>query len=152
VSLRFASAEDAERLAAVHAKAFDSSWSADDISRLMHILGGFSLIAEDDGGVVGFILARAIGGEGEILTLAIAPWARRRGLASQLVEAVAAEARRRGAATLFLEVAADNAAARGLYGRLGFEEAGLRRAYYARAGAPAADALVLRRTLNTPTA
>ena len=49
-----------------------------------------------------------------------------------------------GAETLFLEVAVDNVAALGLYTALGFAETGRRKAYYARAGGPAADALILR--------
>jgi ribosomal-protein-alanine N-acetyltransferase len=150
VRLRLAFAEDAPALEAVHARAFDASWTAADIERLMRILGGFALIGEgDDREAVGFILARTMAEEAEILTLAIAPWARRQGVASALVEAAAAEAGRRGAQAMFLEVAADNAPALGLYQRLGFAQAGLRRAYYARPGGPSADALVLRRTLNS---
>ncbi len=156
MKLRFAAAEDADALEAVHARAFDASWNAADITRLMHIMGGFALIAEDEaegeaggGGVIGFILARTMADDAEILTLAVAPWARRQGVAKALVQAVTEEAQRRGAHAVFLEVAADNPAARDLYQGLGFIRAGLRKAYYARSGAPAADALVLRRALNT---
>ncbi len=148
MKLRFASAEDAGLLEEVHAKAFDSSWTAEDITRLMQIMGGFALLAEDHG-VVGFILTRTVGGEAEILTLAVAPWARRRGVGAALVDGAAEEAARRGARTLFLEVAKDNAAALALYLAAGFEQAGFRRAYYSRPGAPSEDALVLRRLLNT---
>ncbi|HRD28628.1 MAG TPA: GNAT family N-acetyltransferase, partial [Caulobacter sp.] len=62
-----------------------------------------------------------------------------------LVEAAAATAAARGADSLFLEVSADNAAALALYAAAGFEPAGLRKGYYA----DGADALVLRRTLNS---
>jgi len=149
VNLRFASAEDADALAEVHARAFDTSWSAPDIARLMQIMGGFALISLDDAGAItGFILARSMAREAEILTLAIAPWARRQGVASALVEAAAAEALVRDADSLFLEVASDNPAALALYERAGFERVGQRRAYYMRTGGPSMDALVLRRTLN----
>jgi ribosomal-protein-alanine N-acetyltransferase len=150
MKLRFAAAEDAETLEAVHAKAFDAGWTAADIARLMQILGGFALIAEDEAEPVGFILARVVADDAEILTLAVAPQARRRGVASGLVEAAVLEGDRRRARVMFLEVAADNAAALALYERLGFARAGLRRAYYARPGGPAVDAFVLRRALNTP--
>ena len=132
--LRSAAAEDAEALAAVHAKAFDASWTCDDIARLMQIMGGFALLAEEDG-VVGFILARTMGGEAEILTLAVAPWARRSGVGAALVQAVVERAQALGASALFLEVAADNDAAARVYLKAGFEQAGLRRAYYSRPGA-----------------
>ena len=149
MKLRYAAAEDADALADVHAKAFDAAWTAADIARLMMIMGGFALIAETDG-IVGFILARAVGGEAEILTLAVAPWARRQGVAAGLVEAVAAHAGAEGAKAVFLEVAADNETAVGVYLRAGFQQAGLRRGYYARPGAKPVDALVLRRALNSP--
>jgi ribosomal-protein-alanine N-acetyltransferase len=146
--LRFATEEDAAALADVHGKAFDSAWTAPDIARLMTILGGFALVAEDEG-IVGFVLARSVGGEAEILTLAVAPWARRRGVGAALVEAVAVHAGAAGSKALFLEVAADNEAAVGVYLKTGFKQAGLRRAYYQRPGAAAMDALVLRRALNS---
>ncbi len=97
--LRYATTEDVEALADVHAKAFDAAWTASDIGRLMTIMGGFALIAEADG-IVGFILARAVGGEAEVLTLAVAPWARRQGVAAALVEGAAARASASGAKAL----------------------------------------------------
>lgn len=150
MNLRLASVEDGERLEATHALAFDRPWSAADILRLMHMMGGFGLLAEADGRTTGFILARVIAEEAEILTLAVAPRARRRGLGRALVEAAAAQAVARGARAMFLEVAAGNAAAIGLYEGAGFQRVGLRRGYYAKSEGPAEDALVLRRPLNTP--
>lgn len=149
--IRPAVAEDAPALAGAHATAFDASWTAPDIAALMRATGGFALLAEDAAGHAhGFILGRALAGEAEILTLAVAPDARRSGLGRALVEALAEEAKARGARTLFLEVAADNTGAIALYQGAGFERAGLRRAYYSRPGAHRMDALILRRALNSP--
>jgi [ribosomal protein S18]-alanine N-acetyltransferase len=149
MSLRFATPAESDLLAATHASAFDAGWTAPDIERLMQVMGGFAIAAEGvGGGIEGFILARTIADEAEILTLAVKPEARRRGLGRALVEAAAAEAGRRGAGVLLLEVADDNPAALALYQGQGFERVGLRRAYYARPGARRADALVLRRPLN----
>lgn len=150
MKIREATTEDAELLAAAHARAFDNSWSAPDIMGLMSAMGGFALLAEtEEVGVVGFILGRAIGGEAEILTLVTAPDHRRQGVGEALVEVLVEQARTRGADAVYLEVAEDNQAARGLYWKCGFEPAGLRRAYYARGGARPVDALVLRRALNS---
>ena len=57
----------------------------------------------------GFILVRAIAGEAEILTLAVAPPSRRQGLARRLVEQAVVQALALGAEAMFLEVADDNA-------------------------------------------
>ena len=133
---------DLSRLAALHAASFADAWNAQAIADLLNMPGAFAF-----GNESGFILARAAGGEAEILTLAVAPVARRRGLATALVLAAANYAHSRDAQALLLEVAAGNAAARGLYRRLGFAEAGLRKGYYASMGRQPEDALVLRGNL-----
>lgn len=93
------------------------------------------------------LLGRAIAGEAELLTLAVDPAARRRGLARALVQDFLAEARARAAESAFLEVAEANAPARALYAAAGFAQAGRRRGYYRLPGGGAEDALVLVRAL-----
>ena len=140
--LRAVPPEGAAALGRLHAAAFDRPWPAAEIEALARSPGVCVLAAEDaQGQALGFVMARRVADEAEILTLAVAPAARRRGVARALVEAAAGL----GANRLFLEVAADNAAARALYAVAGFAEVGRRRGYYPRADGPAADALVLRR-------
>jgi ribosomal-protein-alanine N-acetyltransferase len=91
----------------------------------------------------GMILARVAADESEILTVAVCPVRRRRGLASALLRAAMDRAITLGAASMFLEVAVTNHAARGLYKAHGFTEAGLRRHYYT----DGTNALILRSTL-----
>ena len=90
------------------------------------------------------ILARVAADEAEILTLAVDPGQRRRGLGSALLRAAMDRAAGLGAMSMFLEVAVTNHAARALYAAHGFIEAGLRRRYYS----DGTDALVLRSTLS----
>ncbi len=115
------SADTAARLAAVHASAFAAPWDAAAFAALLDQAGVFVLEDPD-----GFILLRVVADEAEILTLAVSPAARRRGLGARLVREGAAVAAARGAARLFLEVAGTNAAALALYTRAGFTEAGRR--------------------------
>ena len=130
-------------LAGLHARAFETPWSAGEFADLVAQPGVRALSAGEEG----FILLRTVADEAEILTLAGRPESRRRGLGRALVEAGAAEAARAGALSLFLEVAHDNLAALALYARAGFAEAGRRPRYYRRPEGPAADALILVRNL-----
>lgn len=132
-------------LASIHAEAFDAPWDAAAFSDLLAQTGVIAC-AETDG----FILIRVVADEAEILTLAVRPAARRRGMAARLTARAVAAAEANGATRLFLEVAEDNAAARALYGSLGFRAAGRRRGYYARKDGPAADALMLLLNLTAP--
>ena len=118
--------DDVAILAALHAASFPDAWSAASIRDLLTGPGVFAFVRKE-----GFILARAAGGEAEILTLAVAPDARRHGIGRTLVQQAATHAQGLGADALFLEVAKDNEAARKLYAGLGFMSVGQRKAYYA---------------------
>jgi len=128
--------------AAIHARCFADAWNEKALGDLLATPGTFLL---SDG--QSFILTRVAGPEAEILTLAVAPEARRCGTGGTLVEAAAAHAYAAGARDMFLEVAASNLPARTLYRRLGFVEAGRRKAYYPAGHEFPEDALVLRRPL-----
>ena len=123
-------------------------WNAASFAGLLADPLVFALVEAD----LGFLIGRAVAGEAEVLTLAVSPQARRRGLGARLVSRFLYQARLRGAETAFLEVAAGNAGALGLYRAQGFTEAGRRRGYYRSALSPAVDALVLRRALDNPPA
>lgn len=148
MNLRPAGAEDAADLAAIHAAAFDTPWTEADMAGLLASPGVFAVLAAD-AAPRGMVLARAIAGEAEILTIGVSPDARRGGLGRALVEAALGVARRSGAETAFLEVAVDNLAAIALYQGAGFEPVGQRKGYYDRGAGGRADALVLRRDLNS---
>jgi ribosomal-protein-alanine N-acetyltransferase len=138
-----ATAAHAAAMAAIHAEAFPpaDAWSADSIAKLLRMPGAIAFL--DPAG--GMIMARVVADEAEILTLAVAPDARRRGLGRRLLTRAAREARTFGATRLFLEVAEANYAARTLYSESGFSECGRRPHYYS----DGSDALVLHRTLTS---
>ncbi len=135
----------AQALAALHAEAFGAPWSAEAFAALL-AQPGVVLEAEPDG----FVLIQTAADEAEILTLAVRPAARRKGVATALIETAARRADQAGAGRLFLEVAEDNLGAQALYARLGFELVGRRPRYYARPDGPAVDALLLARNLAGP--
>ena len=139
--VRFDPIAGTHTLAVLHAACFPDPWDAAAISDLLVAPGAFAYAHED-----GFVLARVAGGESEILTLAVVPAARGRGLGHGLLGAAIGRARELGAETMFLEVGTDNPRALALYARMGFAKVGTRKAYYS-AGPGTGDALVLRLSL-----
>lgn len=131
-------------LAAIHAACFTlpRPWSAAEITSLLGSPHVF-LLAESNG----FLLGRAVAGEAELLTLAVLPVARGRGIGAGLVQGFLTEAKARAAIMAFLEVAAGNEAAIRLYERAGFALSGRRKAYYASPDGQRDDALILSRAL-----
>lgn len=90
----------------------------------------FALVArEDEMEPVALLVGRLSGGDAEILTLCVAPPARRSGMARAMLDAFIEHI---GAQTrVVLEVAVNNAAAIALYESVGFRPVGLRPDYYA---------------------
>lgn len=130
-------------MARLHAASFTlpAPWSETEITATLAT--PFSFLLERP---MGFLLGQVVAGEAELLTLAVAPEARRQGTGRALVTAFLAEARVRGAETAFLEVAETNHAARALYAEAGFTPSGRRKGYYRGAGL-AVDAVLMARSL-----
>jgi [ribosomal protein S18]-alanine N-acetyltransferase len=134
----------AEPLALLHAACFpEEPWGATALRRIMALSGGFARLASHGERPVGFVLARDLGDECEILSLGVIPEYRRLGVGRALLGAVIEEAARLRRPSVVLEVAADNTAARRLYEEAGFIAVGHRPRYYRRGG-DMIDALILR--------
>ncbi len=134
-----------EALAGLHALCFQTPppWSEADFAGFVSDPLVFLLVEGD----AGFLLGRSVADEAELLTLAVSPAARRRGLGRKLVARFLYQARLRGADRAFLEVSASNSAAIALYESAGFERAGQRRGYYRTPAGEHLDALVFARNL-----
>ena len=150
MNLVLAAPEDAAAMASAHAQAFDKPWDESDFEGVLEAEGvfGFLAEAEDPAGVV---ICRKVATEAEILTVGVAPWARRRGVGRALMVAAIGVARATGVSEMFLEVDVDNLGAVSLYESLGFARTGRRADYYDRGEGRRADALVMRLDL-TPAA
>jgi [ribosomal protein S18]-alanine N-acetyltransferase len=144
-----ADVRDVDDLAAVHADAFQRTWSAHDFTAMLTDPSIFALAVRlrswfGPRRLVGFVLVRFAADEAEILTIATGSRHRRRGYGRMLMDDVIRRLYREHIATLFLEVERGNAAAVSLYRSLGFEVAGERKNYYASPEAGDATALVMR--------
>jgi ribosomal-protein-alanine N-acetyltransferase len=119
-----------------------AQWTAWDYDRVAREeMAGWVAAEEVHGGEMsGFIVARRVASDIEILNFAVRPEARRRGAGSSLLEQALAWARSYHAESVFLEVRASNEAALRFYERHRFEASGRRARYYI---APIEDALLL---------
>ncbi len=121
-------------------------WPEDEYRRLLAAdqpSPRLALVAEEDGDVVGFVIARGVAGEWELENLVVAASARNRGFGSLLVQALLYRLSALGAAAVFLEVRESNRTARRLYERHEFLQTGRRRAHYQD---PPEDAVLYRLT------
>jgi ribosomal-protein-alanine N-acetyltransferase len=146
-----ARASDASALARVHADAFRHGWSESEFERLLADRNTVCHVARAKGGtgaVCGFIIARVVEDEAEILMVAVSRSEQGRGLAGRMLTRHLGRLAARGARQVFLEVDDRNAPAIRLYTKAGFEQVGRRPGYYAEAGKPAAAAMIMRRSLD----
>ncbi len=137
----------ARAAARLHALSFAHGWSELEFEGLIAAPSGYGEAALDprSGALLGFVLSRGAAGEAEVLTLAVDPAHRRRGIGRRLLDHHLARLARAGIGTLALEVEDANAAARALYGAARFAEVGRREAYYRGPDGRRAAALILRR-------
>ena len=138
---------DAATIAAVHAVSFQRGWSEDEIERLLTNRSVIAHRTTNRRTLTGFILSRMAAGEAEILSVAVAPARRGKGLARSLLNHHLRRLAGLGTRAVFLEVGRDNAPALSLYRRAGFKEVGQRPGYYQHDKKGAVAALVLRRDL-----
>jgi ribosomal-protein-alanine acetyltransferase len=103
------------------------AWIAEDASRTPEI--------------VGFMVAHRVDAEWELENIVVAETARRQGVGSRLLGELVAQARAAQGSGIFLEVRQSNQSGRALYRKVGFEETGLRKSYYAD---PPEDAILCR--------
>lgn len=101
--------------------------------------------AVDDEGLAGYAGLDHGGEVADVMTVAVAPRARRRGLGRRLVSELERRALARGADHVMLEVRADNRPAIRLYEQREYRTISSRRGYYQPGPV---DALVMRKTLS----
>jgi ribosomal-protein-alanine N-acetyltransferase len=116
-----------------------AQWTAWDYDRVARDeMAGW--VGEEDSGIVGFLVARKVVNEIEILNFAVSPNARGRGIGAVLLQDALSWGKTFGAVQAILEVRASNAAALRFYERRNFHTVGRRERYY---NEPIEDALLL---------
>ena len=116
--------------------------------QMLDAVPAFFLVAEEGDALGGYVLGSVQAGEahGWILSLAVAPEFRGRGIGEMLVGGLLEAFAAKGAAEARLHVSPSNGGALGLYRKMGFEEARVEADYFG----PGADRAILRRALSAP--
>ena len=139
-----AAPEDAPALAALHAAALPPGWPAADFAAYCGEANRLVLLARDGGRLLGLAAVQIAADEAEILSIAVAAEARRRGLGSAMVAACIESCEATSVSTIFLEVAEGNRAALALYEKMGFSLLSRRADYYQGGRSAHEAALVMR--------
>jgi [ribosomal protein S18]-alanine N-acetyltransferase len=143
-----ASLRDAPSLAKLHGASFHRGWGEGEFEEMLSQRNTLVHRLRLRSKFIGFAVSRMAADEAEILSIAIAPGQRGRGLSRQLLLTHLGHLAGRGVRTVFLEVEENNQPARRLYERAGFIVAGRRERYYREAGGEQLNALVMRRDLS----
>jgi ribosomal-protein-alanine N-acetyltransferase len=122
---------DLGRVYGVECRSFKDPYDVFFLLNLHELYSETFLVAEKNGIVVGYVIARLIGRKGHIIAIAVEPEHRRQGIGRSLMKTVTRILYIRGAEELFLEVRASNIRAIKFYEKLGFRRSKVIPGYYA---------------------
>lgn len=119
-----------EEVYAVFRDAIPECWSVEALREELHHPMARILVAIQNRVVLGFVQARHIAGEGDLLNIAVSAAARRQGIGRILIQALLELAQKEKIAHYILEVREQNTPAIAFYESLGMIRVGRRRDFY----------------------
>ena len=144
ITMRDALEEDIARILEIERTSFSLPWTHGSLLSEIYNEDSFFAVALEKDRITGFVILRCAADEGELLQIAVDEKARRKGVASTLMDEALAWGRQNGVASIYLEVRKSNKAAIELYSKYGFASEGDRKNYYA---GPVEDAAVMKLAL-----
>ena len=139
--IRRVEAPDATGVYAIERECFHDPYPREFLDHLMNTEHDRFLVAVEAGKIVGYAVATASGKDGHVVSVAVDPRHRRRGIGTALLSAVTHKFVEEGVEQIHLEVRKGNTAGISFYERMGFRIFSEIRDYYA----DGEDAWVLRR-------
>jgi len=127
--VRKAELADLPDIVEIERASFDDPYPPEYLQMLMRFNQGIFIVAERDGVAIGYAAASMRGREGHVLSIAVNPKERRRGVGRGLMGRVAEELKARGASRIVLESKKGNPAI-DFYLTLGFRQVGTIPGYY----------------------
>jgi len=130
-NIRDASLADLDRIAEIENDSFPDPYPRGLLKGLFYLPGGYVVAVSEEkviGYAIGIMRWRCIG---HVVSVAVDPRARRRGVGKALMRGLMERLISQGAKKIRLEVRESNAFAKGMYCKLGFFEKGKIEKYYA---------------------
>ena len=148
---------DIDKVMAVMDAAFDphwrEAWTRRQVEDSLALSSGFMILMDETGSypcdgkpAAGFVLARRVLDEVELLLIGVVPEKRGRGLGRKLLDEFLHKSSQFGAANVFLEVRANNQAEK-VYRAAGFTPIGRRKDYYRTVDGTRIDAVTFGKAL-----
>ena len=131
IVVRRAALHDVPAMVRIESHSFTEPWSAEEITKDVTKGGNvYVAVAEDAGETVGYVDIWAVGDEAQLYNIVVDQSKRGRHIGRTLMQHAVDVCRKAGCSVMTLEVRASNTPAINMYHSLGFEDVGVRRAYY----------------------
>lgn len=132
ITYRLMQVEDIDKILVVEHASFPTPWTREAFyHELVHNHLAYYIVAEMENRVVGYCGTWIIMDEAHITNVAVHPNARGHRIGEMLMRQMISLSMAYGATKMTLEVRISNYIAQSLYKKLGFEETGIRKGYYA---------------------
>ncbi|RLF08059.1 MAG: ribosomal-protein-alanine N-acetyltransferase [Thermoprotei archaeon] len=131
IIIRKASPSDFAQIVKIENLSFEKPYPPALILSLLYLHSDLFYVAVANNEVIGYVVGAKKGnGHGHVISIAVKPEWRRRGVGTKLMEALLNAFKERGLKAAILEVATSNREAIAFYKALGFEKIDLMKKYY----------------------
>ena len=146
-TLRQVAEPQADILTKIHEQCFPRYWNRQVFTDFFSVKDTLALLVEEENQPIAMMVYRVTFEQADVLTVAVLPVWRRRGIARKLVEGMIEKCQQLGVKKIFLEVEVGNDSAIKLYENMGFTHISRRKLYYQQLDGSLTDALVMMKKL-----
>lgn len=146
VQIRWMIRRDMTEVLNIEQQCFEFAWTEDDFLACLRQRNCIGMVAEHQERIVGFMIYELLKSQLHVLNFAVAPWARRQGVGSQMVEKLVGKLAQQRRQEIRLEVREGNLSAQLFFQRSGFVATNVLRGYYEDT---TEDAYVMRHLLDS---
>jgi ribosomal-protein-alanine N-acetyltransferase len=130
VQIRWMIRRDMAEVLEIEQQSFDFAWTEEDFLCCLRQRNCIGMVAEHQERIVGFMIYELLKSQLHVLNFAVAPWARRSGIGSQMIEKLVHKLTQQRRNEIRLEVREGNLQAQLFFRSQGFSATNVLRGYY----------------------